>query len=393
MQLGWRGSRWRRSVAASLCAAALVLSGCTIGTDGEDSGQENQQEEAKVQAPKISVADDATDINPTEPVTVKSLGDGLKSVSMVNESGKEVESELSPDGMSWTTKEKLGYYRTYTVTAIDKNGEKSTSTFQTTQPAATVDAWLSPIDGSTVGVGQTINVRFSAPIENREAVEKAMEVRTEPEVEGAFYWISNSEVRWRPKDYWEPGTTVSLKADFYGLDLGQGYYGSEDVETSFTVGDRMISIVDDATKTMEVYRNGELLRTIPVSLGSDRWPTPNGTYIIGDKNESLVMDSETFGLAHNAGGYRTRVKWATQMSYSGIYVHAAPWSVWAQGNTNTSHGCINVTDEAAQWFQNMSKRGDLVQVRNTKGETLSGYDGLGDWNIPWETWKEGNTQG
>lgn len=84
------------------------------------------------------------------------------------------------------------------------------------------------------------------------------------------------------------------------------------------------------------------------------------------------------------------MKFATQMSYSGIYVHAAPWSVAEQGNSNVSHGCINVTTEAAEWFQNTVKRGDIVTVKNTVGSTLSGYDGLGDWNIPWSVWKDGN---
>ena len=36
------------------------------------------------------------------------------------------------------------------------------------------------------------------------------------------------------------------------------------------------------------------------------------------------------------------------------------------------------------------KRGDIVEVLNTTGPTLSGTDGLGDWNIPWDTWKAGN---
>ena len=84
------------------------------------------------------------------------------------------------------------------------------------------------------------------------------------------------------------------------------------------------------------------------------------------------------------------VNYATQMSYSGIYVHGAPWSVWAQGNTNTSHGCINVTEEAAQWFMNNTKRGDIVVVKNTTAGTLPAYDGLGDWNMSWEEWSAGN---
>ena len=96
------------------------------------------------------------------------------------------------------------------------------------------------------------------------------------------------------------------------------------------------------------------------------------------------MDSTTYGLGLDEGGYQTPVNFATQMSWSGIYVHGAPWSEWAQGNTNTSHGCINVTDEAAAWFQSVVKRGDPIIVENSTGGTLTPMDGLGDWNYAWE---------
>ena len=128
-------------------------------------------------------------------------------------------------------------------------------------------------------------------------------------------------------------------------------------------------------------------------MGMPGHETPVGTYTIGDQYDTLMMDSTTYGLALDAGGYQTDVSYATQMSYSGIYLHAAPWSVWAQGNTDTSHGCLNLSMEDAQWVYDTFKRGDIVTVKNTGGETLNGSDGLGDWNIPWETWSAGNTEG
>ena len=84
------------------------------------------------------------------------------------------------------------------------------------------------------------------------------------------------------------------------------------------------------------------------------------------------------------------VNYATQLYYSGIYVHGAPWSVWAQGNINTSHGCINVPEEAAQWFMNNTKRGDIVVGKTTPADTLPVYDGRCDWNMSWEEWSAGN---
>lgn len=383
------------SFLAVLAIGSLALTGCTIERSDaqEQSSQQSAEAEAEeAQAPVISVDDGDEDVDPSESVIVKSMGDGLSKVTMTNEEGYEVESELSDDGRSWTTAETLGYNRTYTIKATDKNGETATASFSTATPAATTNVALSPLADSVVGVGQTIGFRFGSPVKDRQAAQDAITVTTSPKVEGGFYWLNNSELRWRPAEYWEPGTEVTVEADIYGKDLGGGVWGETDNATNFTIGDKVEAVADDATKTMSVYKNGELLRTMPVSFGRDtsEWATPNGTYIIGDRNESMIMDSTTFGLGYEEGGYRTPVKYATQMSYSGIYVHAAPWSVGAQGSYNTSHGCINVSTENAQWFQETVKRGDIVTVKNTIGETLSGYDGLGDWNIPWSEWSKGN---
>lgn len=383
------------SFLAVLAIGSLALTGCAIERSDaqEQSSQQSTEVEAEeAQAPVISVDDGDEDVDPSESVIVKSMGDGLSKVTMTNEEGYEVESELSDDGRSWTTAETLGYNRTYTIKATDKNGETATASFSTATPAATTNVALSPLADSVVGVGQTIGFRFGSPVKDRQAAQDAITVTTSPKVEGGFYWLNNSELRWRPAEYWEPGTEVTVEADIYGKDLGGGVWGETDNATNFTIGDKVEAVADDATKTMSVYKNGELLRTMPVSFGRDtsEWATPNGTYIIGDRNESMIMDSTTFGLGYEEGGYRTPVQYATQMSYSGIYVHAAPWSVGAQGSYNTSHGCINVSTENAQWFQETVKRGDIVTVKNTIGETLSGYDGLGDWNIPWSEWSKGN---
>ncbi|MEZ2188493.1 Ig-like domain-containing protein [Corynebacterium sp. CCM 9204] len=387
----------RLSSVLAVVAAAGLLTSCTVGSgsdtagDGANGSAGTSTPAPEPMKPVVSVPDDATGINPKEPVIVKAIEGTLKKVVMTNEDGYEVESTLSEDGKTWETAEVLGYYRTYTITATGSNGAKRTTTFSTAQPAQTSTVALSPIEGSTVGIGQTIAFRFGMNIPDRQAAEDALEVTTDPPVEGAFYWLNNREVRWRPEEFWVPGTNVTVKADIYGKELGGGIWGASDNATSFTIGDSVIAYADDNTKQLQVTRNGEVLRNIPISMGSPRFPTPNGTYIIGDQYPDLVMDSSTYGTpVDDPDGYRTNVKYATQMSYSGIYVHAAPWSVWAQGSQNVSHGCLNVSTDNAQWFQNTVKRGDVVIVRNTQGGPLSGWDGLGDWNIPWETWKAGN---
>ena len=382
----FRGGRLRAAVAA-VGVAALGLTGCTVG-EGNGAEEAAQVEEANPK-PVANVEDGAEEWSVLDPVTVEIDGAKLDSVEMTNDEGKEVAGELSEDGTSWTTTENLGYGRTYTLEA--KAGEEElSSSYQTVVPTTMTYGYLSPQEGSTVGVGQPIAIRFDEPIADRHAAQEAIKVTTEPAVEGAFYWLNNSEVRWRPAEYWPSGTTVNVEVDIYGKDLGNGYYGQENNSTNFTIGDRVVAIADDATKTMTIERNGVVENSMPISMGSGTWPTPNGTYMIGDQHQNMVMDSTTYGLALEDGGYKTPVKYATQMSYSGIYVHGAPWSVWAQGSQNVSHGCINVTDANAAWFQQNTKRGDIVIVKNTIGGTLPGTDGLGDWNIPWETWKKGN---
>lgn len=372
-------------------AEFLSSEGAQSSSNSKGDNKSEPAKKSKKLAPKISVKDGAENVDPLVPVTVTSLGKGLKTVTMTNETGKVIAEKLSADGMVWSSDEELGYSRTYTIVAEDENGKSTQVTFKTPVVNGTTAVSLSPLDGSTVGVGQTIAFRFGAAIQDRKAVQDALTIKTSPKTEGAFYWLNDFEVRWRPREYWKPGTKVSVKADIKGKDLGGGIWGTDNNAAKFTIGDRVVTQINDATKTMTVFKNGKPLRTIPVSLGRDgEYATPNGTYMIGDEHDKLLMDSTTFGLALENGGYKTKVDYATQMSYSGIYVHSAPWSVWAQGSQNTSHGCVNVTPEAAQWYQTVVKRGDIVEVVNTSGPQLSGFDGLGDWNIPWKEWKKGN---
>lgn len=385
---------------ALLAAGALAfsLSACTIG-DPNDPASAQEAEAARGGGElkwDFHVEDGQEDVSPGLPATVEVENGELTSVEMVNEEGKVVEAKLAEDKQSWETTEPLGFNRQYTITATakDADGESTTKELEyfTSTPSYTTAVSLGPLPDSEVGIGQAITFQFANAPSDRKAVEEAITIETSNDTEGAFYWVSANDLRWRPKEFWEPGTEVSVEADIYGVDMGEGLYGSDDNATNFTIGDDVRTYIDDNTKTMKVYKNGELLRSIPVSLGRDveRWATPNGTYVVGDENPSMIMDSSTFGYSVEQGGYVTPVDYATQLSYSGIYVHAAPWSEYVQGNTNTSHGCINVSYEAAKWYQDVVKRGDPVIVENTVGGTLPAWDGLGHWNMEWDEWKAGN---
>jgi lipoprotein-anchoring transpeptidase ErfK/SrfK len=347
--------------------------------------------------PKLtaSVKDGAVGVTVDQPVTVGAEDGVLGAVTMVNDDeGMPVAGELSPDGLTWHTTEPLDYNTRYTLQAqsLGLGGAASQQmTFQTHSPENLTMPYLLPNDGEVVGIGQPVAVRFDENIPNRLAAQQAITVTTNPPVEGAFYWLNNREVRWRPAQYWKPGTTVDVAVNTYGVDLGDGLFGQEDVTTHFTIGDEVIATADDNTKTLTVRRNGEVVKTMPISMGKNSTPTNNGTFIVGDRFGHMVMDSSTYGVPSNSpNGYRTEVDYATQISYSGIFVHAAPWSVGSQGYSNVSHGCLNVSTSNAQWFFDNTKRGDIVEISNTVGSVLPGEDGLGDWNIPWDQWRAGN---
>jgi lipoprotein-anchoring transpeptidase ErfK/SrfK len=394
-----RGFRARLMALAVVPALVLGLSACggnsappqpqVINDKGTPFGD--------LLVPKLtsSVKDGAVGVTVDSPVTVSAEDGVLGAVTMVNdEEGTPVAGELTPDGLTWRSTEPLDYNMRYTLSAQSMGlggATRQQMTFQTHSPENLTMPYVLPNDGEVVGIGQPVAVRFDENIPNRLAAQRAITVTTNPPVEGAFYWLSNQEVRWRPAQYWKPGTTVDVAVNTYGVDLGDGLFGQENVTTHFTIGDEVITTVDDSTKTLTVRRNGEVIKTMPVSMGKSSTPTNNGTYIVGDRFGHLVMDSSTYGVPTNSpNGYRTEVDYATQISYSGIYVHAAPWSVGSQGYSNVSHGCINVNTSNAQWFYNNTKRGDIVEIANTVGSVLPGEDGLGDWNIPWDQWRAGN---
>lgn len=392
-----RNRRWL-TVIALIPAIVLGLSAC-----GSNSAPPQPQVIADkgtpfgdLLIPKLAttVKDGDVGVSAASPVTVGAEDGVLGAVSMVNEDGEPVQGKLSKDGLQWATTEPLGYNKRYTLTAeaLGLGGATSRQmTFETHSPENLTMAYVVPSEGEVVGVGQPVAVQFDENIPNRLAAQQAIKITTTPPVEGAFYWLNNREVRWRPAEYWKPGTKVEVAVNTYGVDLGDGLFGQENITTHFSIGDEVITRVDDNTKTMTVTRNGEVIKTMPVSMGKNSTPTNNGTYIVGDRRSHMVMDSSTYGVPTNSpNGYRTEVDWATQISYSGIYVHAAPWSVGSQGYSNVSHGCINVSTSNGQWFYDNSKRGDIVEISNTVGSVLPGTEGLGDWNIPWSQWKSGN---
>ena len=215
---------------------------------------------------------------------------------------------------------------------------------------------FNPVNGSMVGVAKPIIINFQRPIADRPMAEQAIHISSIPPVPGRFYWISDTQVRWRPIDFWPAGTVVNIDAS--------------GAKSSFRTGDSLVATVDDKTHQMIIVRNGKIEKTFPVSMGKPdgKHETKNGTYYVLEKFADIVMDSATYGVPNNSPeGYKLKVQDAVRIDNSGAFVHSAPWSVGSQGKRNVSHGCINLSPANAQWFYDNFGSGDPVVIKNSVG--------------------------
>ena len=407
--MGAQGGTRRSLVVRWLVGLVVVVAavaGCTSSSGSSSGGQQaaggpaaggggNSSAAAEAASLAVVPAANAAAVAPGDPVTVTATGGTLASVS-VSGSGGAVKGTLNADKTVWTSTDKLGFGARYAVSAVATNasGQKTTKTsaFTTANASKTVFPAVSPLTGMTVGVGMPVRVYFDNPVTDRKAALAGMKVTTSVPTVGAWHWFSATEVHWRPKAYWSPGTKVALDTDLRGVSLGPGTYGSvnADRHITFRIGASHVSIADAKTHRMKVWINGKLTKDFPASLGKEvkgRF-THTGVHIVTDKKASMTMDSTTFGLALDAGGYRVPVQFATRISNGGEFVHSAPWSVAQQGKQNVSHGCVNLSPANAQWFYGISQPGDVVQVTGTP-VPLTGKDtDIPDWTIPWSQWGE-----
>jgi lipoprotein-anchoring transpeptidase ErfK/SrfK len=228
---------------------------------------------------------------------------------------------------------------------------------------------FNPVNGAMVGVGKPIIINFARPIADRPMAEQAIHISSVPPVPGKFYWMNDTQVRWRPLAFWPANTTVNIDAS--------------GAKSSFRTGDQLIATADDAAHQMTVTRNGSVERTIPISMGmaAGGHQTANGTYYVLEKFPDIVMDSATYGVPNTSPqGYKVHVELAVRFDNSGNFVHSAPWSVSDQGKRDVSHGCVNISPDNAKWFYDNFGSGDPIVVKNSVGNYTQN-DGAQDWQI------------
>jgi lipoprotein-anchoring transpeptidase ErfK/SrfK len=309
--------------------------------------------------------------------------------------GATIPGRILEDGVTWRAKGRLEPATTYAVVAQVTDGAGEVVPLRKRFTTESLEGHqvfpsIAPLAGETVGIGMPVIVAFDAPVEDKARFEKRMKVTSTPAQVGAWHWLSDREAHWRPERYWTPGTDVHVALDLNSIPAGNGFYGQESREIDFHIGDAHIYKVNAQTHQMEVYSNGALLRTIPITTGKDGFTTRSGTKVVVSKERQRTMDSETTGIKKtDPEYYRVEVEYAMRLTYSGEFLHAAPWSVESQGRANVSHGCTGMSTENAAWLYDLTRRGDVVETVGTDvGMTL--YNGYGDWNASFADWKAGS---
>jgi lipoprotein-anchoring transpeptidase ErfK/SrfK len=236
------------------------------------------------------------------------------------------------------------------IAAVGMTGSVKSSVAAVPVPAPVPGvASVLPADGAVVGVAHPVVVTFTAPVTDRLAAERSIRVSSPTNMTGHFEWVEDNVVQWVPNHYWPAHTHVSVSVQ----ELGTGY------ET----GDQLLGVASLSAHTFTVSRNGEILRTMPASMGKPSRPTPMGNFSALSKERTVVMDSRTIGIPLSSPeGYRITASYAVRVTWSGVYVHSAPWSVDSQGYANVSHGCINLSPDNAAWYFDTVNIGDPIEV-------------------------------
>ncbi|WAP51199.1 Ig-like domain-containing protein [Arthrobacter sp. ATA002] len=375
-----------------------VVAGEATGSGSNAPAAASKSPESKPDVPKpvavVTPEADAVEVNPASlPVLTVQQGT-VKSAKLAPEAGGEpVPGEVSADGTVWTASAPLAFNTPYqlTYTLADANGETTagTSRFTTVTPPNEANAVMYPASGSTVGTGQPIELRFSEPVLNKADVEAAITVTSTSGQVGAFYWISDTQVRYRAEEFWAPQSTITVDMQLFGVDFGNGMIGNFNDTASFTTHNNRLAVVDNADKMMRVYIDGVLTRTFPVTLGTQDWPSTIGYHVIMDQHQSIPFRAESLGLKPGDEHYYEPVdaKNASRISNGGAFIHEAlPSAQPVLGVANVSHGCIGMSPEGAKYIYDNFDAGDVVQVLNTGYGPMYVWDGFGDWNLPWEQW-------
>ncbi|WP_419999749.1 Ig-like domain-containing protein [Streptomyces boninensis] len=352
-------------------------------------------------AARLAIAGRGADgLDPARPLVVRSAspGDRITDVTAVDQDGRHVGGQLSADGARWLSSAALSGGARYTVQVRteDTSGAPGRGTLHVHTrkfpgKQQTLDVELGPRSG-TYGVGQPIRAKLAKRVtdpELRAAVVRALHVDSSPSVAGAWRWVDDRRLHYRPRDYWPAGTRITVRTGgATPVRAGQALRLRAPGELRLRIGADIRAVTNAAEHEMTVWKNGELVRTIPVTSGKPGFETRNGVKVILGEAARKRMRSASIGIAKGSKeSYDLNVRWASRLTESGEFVHAAPWSVASQGSANVSHGCTGMSTANAHWFYRHTRPGDVVVVEGSDGKEMEPFgNGFGDWNLSWRDW-------
>jgi lipoprotein-anchoring transpeptidase ErfK/SrfK len=387
--------RYRTAVSTALIVA-LGAGVTACGSDGHPLSAKPYDAAEDVSF-NISV-DDGKKADPDKPleITAEDSDGRITDVTAMDAAGRYVAGELSADGSRWHTTSPLaaGVHYRVRVSTEDEDGApgRKVVDFDTGTPTTKkrLDVTFGP-DKGTYGVGQPVTAELSLPVKDKAAravVERSLKVDSRPAVEGAWHWVDDKKLHYRPKEYWPAQATVTAHSNLAGIKVAERLWGGKAKPLTLTTGDRVEAVTDASAHSMTVYRNGEAIKSIPVTTGKPGYDTRNGVKVVLGKEGTVRMTSASIG---SSDFYDLIVHNSVRLTNSGEYVHAAPWSTGSQGYANVSHGCTGMSSANAEWFYENIRAGDIVQVVNSSGDMMAPFgNGFGDWNLDWKKWRTGS---
>lgn len=334
--------------------------------------------------------------SPAEPISVNVDRGTFDKIALKNPDGKIVDGTLSADRKTWRTGEVLGFGKTYTLsgsaTGTDGKTVPVAGTFATAGKDTQIRNTINPADKAVVGVAAPISVTFGVEPEDKALIQKNVSITTKPAVQGSWGWVKHDDGRWsldyRTEKYWPAGTKVSVKADIYGLRLNQKTYAAADLTTDFSIGRNQVVVADVNSHELVVKQDGKEVAAYPASYGrgedtgDPNLITRSGTHVVNEFFETKLMNNPRYGYSNQPE------KWAVRISNNGEFIHANPASTAAQGNTNVTHGCVNLAPADAEQYYKSAIWGDPVEVSGTSVQ-LGPEDGeIFIWAMPYNQWQK-----
>jgi hypothetical protein len=320
-------SRPRTAVGCTLLVISLCAGVTACGSDGNPLAA--RPYDAADQVSFNAPSEGHKKADPDKPLEVVEDSDGrITDVTAHDASGRYVAGELAADGSRWHSTSPLAANASYTVrvSTEDEDGApgRKVVTFDTGKPTTQkrLDVTFGPKAG-TYGVGQPITAELSQPVKvkaQRAVVERALKVSSTPFTDGAWHWVDDKKLHYRPKDYWPARATVQVRSNLQGIKIGDRMWGGKAKPLTITTADKLIAVTDAAAHRMTVYKNDEIVRQIPVTTGMPGYDTRNGVKVVLAKEGTVRMTSASIGASDF---YDLVVHHSVRVTNSGEYVHAA----------------------------------------------------------------------